>query len=91
MPTGTEDSGGNAPTKPTSDSKDPPVLAIVLGVLGGVIVVSGVLAFLTWHFSLLTRLGLRNANRITKMPLLKSVPEAPVEMQATRQGSPRLP
>ncbi|CAF4559972.1 unnamed protein product, partial [Rotaria sp. Silwood2] len=55
----------NKTTISTSGTKDTPILAIILGVLGGTILVSAVIGVFVWHSSILSRLGIKRSNRIT--------------------------
>ncbi|CAF3983189.1 unnamed protein product [Rotaria sp. Silwood2] len=55
----------NKTTISTSGTKDTPILAIILGVLGGTILVSAVVGVFIWHSSILSRLGIKRSNRIT--------------------------
>ncbi|CAM4757647.1 unnamed protein product [Rotaria magnacalcarata] len=67
-----------------------PVLAIVLGVLGGFIVISGIAAFSIWHSSILSRLGIKTPSRIGITPTYNSASGGSVQINGSTSDTSQL-
>ncbi|CAF3811177.1 unnamed protein product, partial [Rotaria sordida] len=83
----TQDGEQILPTTIPNKSKNPPILAIVLGVLGGVVVISAIVAGFTWRSTILSRLGIKQSNRISMTPTYQSTSGGTVQMDGTTNDS----
>ncbi|UJR10300.1 hypothetical protein I4U23_014506 [Adineta vaga] len=62
-------------TEFSSSTKGPPIVPIVAGVVGGVVVLSLAVILFIWREPILLRLGLKHSNRITISTSYKSTPD----------------
>ncbi|CAF1054879.1 unnamed protein product [Rotaria sordida] len=83
----TQDGEQILPTTIPNKSKNPPILAIVLGVLGGVVVISAIVAGFIWRSTILSRLGIKQSNRISMTPTYQSTSGGTVQMDGTTNDS----
>ncbi|CAF0846087.1 unnamed protein product [Adineta ricciae] len=88
--TSTFNDGERNSTKLGSPAKDPPVVPIVVGVVGGVVVLSIAIALVIWRKPILARLGHGRSNRIAMSTSYKSTPDGTVEINMQTPDRARL-
>ncbi|CAF3569917.1 unnamed protein product [Adineta steineri] len=86
----THDDGDNKPTSTASPGKDSPIPAIIGGVVGGVVVVSILVALFIWRDPLLSRLGVKRPTRVSVTPTYKSTSGGIVELNGGKDDQTRL-
>ncbi|CAF4901566.1 unnamed protein product [Rotaria sp. Silwood1] len=86
----TDDGEQNRTTTVDSGSKNTLILAIVFGVLGGVIVVSAVAALFIWHSTILNRLGIKQSNRVRTAPTYQAASGGTVQINGTTNDNTNL-
>lgn len=77
-------------TELKSPTKDQPVVPIVAGVVGGVVVLSVAIALIIWRKPILARLGYGRPNRIATSTSYKSARDGTVEINMHTSDRARL-
>ena len=88
--TSTFNDGERNSTKLGSPEKDPSVVPIVAGVVGGVVVLSIAIVVVIWRKGILARLGYGRSNRIATSTSYKSTPDGSVQINLQTQDRAHL-
>ncbi|CAM4914490.1 unnamed protein product [Rotaria socialis] len=86
----TNDKELNTATTSSTNGNSSPTLAIILGVLGGLIAISGIAALSIWHSAILSRLGIKKPSRIANSPTYSSASGGSVEINGRTSDTSQL-